>query len=165
MGVLTQESLFFATVILVYSWKQHVNKTTVMLMFGKIRPSEFHYLFCNYFNYSLSKSVVAYFFRFHSFRTELPFNSLSLGSHNLNSFENCIQISVPSGNFLQCNYPDKCMQDIRHFPLQRWLMLLPYLQICLQNSVAGPLEAANTLVHLNLYLTETWRQGFVPNVT
>lgn len=34
-------------------------------------------------------------------------------------------------------------------------MLLPYLQICLQNSVAGPLETASTLVHLNLYLMET----------
>lgn len=34
-------------------------------------------------------------------------------------------------------------------------MLLLYLQICLQISVTGPFEEVNTLVHLNLPLTET----------
>lgn len=64
-----------------------------MFMFGKkSNPQGFITYFAIILTNPSAKSIFAYFFRFHSLCTELPFNSLSLGSHNFISFENYINL-------------------------------------------------------------------------
>lgn len=64
-----------------------------MFMFGKKSdPQSFITYFVIILTIPSTKSIFAYFFIFHSLCTELPFNSLSVGSHNLNSFETHINL-------------------------------------------------------------------------